>query len=48
VIIPQGEVARTLTAGLARFDKEARLMAALREGHTTVELMGLKRQEEAQ
>lgn len=48
VIIPQAEVERTLDEGMARFDKEARMMAALRDGRTTVELMGLKRQEVAQ
>jgi len=48
VIIPQAEVARTLADGEARADKEARMMAALREGRTTVELMGLKRQEVGQ
>lgn len=45
VIIPQAEVERTLAEGQARFDKEARMMEALRAGRTTVELMGLKRQE---
>ncbi|MNF42167.1 4-hydroxy-4-methyl-2-oxoglutarate aldolase [compost metagenome] len=48
VIIPQAEVERTLVDGMARFTKETRMMAALREGRTTVELMGLKRQEVAQ
>lgn len=48
VIIPQTEVARTLADGEARFEKEARMMAALREGSTTVELMGLKRPEVGQ
>lgn len=48
VIIPQAEVERTLDEGMARFDKETRMMAALREGRTTVELMGLKRQEVGQ
>ncbi|WP_044872462.1 dimethylmenaquinone methyltransferase [Pseudomonas sp. LFM046] len=45
VIIPQDEVARTLADGEARAEKESRMMAALREGNTTVELMGLKRPE---
>lgn len=48
VIIPQAEVERTLDEGQARFDKEARMMEALRAGRTTLELMGLKRQEVAQ
>ncbi|SDG93728.1 4-hydroxy-4-methyl-2-oxoglutarate aldolase [Pseudomonas benzenivorans] len=48
VIIPLAEVERTLDEGMARFDKETRMMAALREGRTTVELMGLARQEVAQ
>ncbi|MDH4556254.1 4-carboxy-4-hydroxy-2-oxoadipate aldolase/oxaloacetate decarboxylase [Pseudomonas sp. BN417] len=48
VIIPRAEVERTLAEGEARADKEARMMAALREGRTTVELMGLKRQEVGQ
>ncbi|MOA47389.1 hypothetical protein D3C78_1700180 [compost metagenome] len=48
VIIPQAEVPRTLADGQSRFDKEARMMAALREGRTTVELMGLTGQEVAQ
>lgn len=48
VIIPRAEVERTLAEGMARFDKESRMMAALREGRTTVELMGLKRQEVGQ
>lgn len=45
VIIPQAEVERTLIEGQARFDKEAQMMAALRKGCTTVELLGLKRPE---
>lgn len=48
VIIPQEAVERTLVDGQARFDKEARMMAALREGRTTVELMGLAGKEVAQ
>ncbi|MDH4608076.1 dimethylmenaquinone methyltransferase [Pseudomonas sp. BN102] len=48
VIIPRAEVERTLAEGEARADKEARMMAALREGRTTVELMGLERQEVGQ
>lgn len=48
VIIPQVEVPRTLAEGQVRFDKEARMMAALREGRTTVELLGLKRPEAIQ
>lgn len=48
VIIPQVEVPRTLAEGQARFAKEARMMAALREGRTTVELLGLKRPEAIQ
>ena len=48
VIIPQAEVQRTLANGEARAEKESRMMAALREGSTTVELMGLKRQEVGQ
>lgn len=48
VIIPRAEVERTLVEGEARADKETRMMAALREGRTTVELMGLKREEVGQ
>ncbi|MFZ6044594.1 RraA family protein [Pseudomonas sp. CR3202] len=48
VIIPRAEVERTLAEGEARADNEARMMAALRAGSTTVELMGLKRQEVGQ
>lgn len=47
VIIPLAEVEHTLADGQARFDKEARMMAALREGRTTVELMGLAGKEVA-
>jgi 4-hydroxy-4-methyl-2-oxoglutarate aldolase len=48
VIIPQADVERTLAAGEERADKEAQMMSALREGRTTVEMMGLKRQEVGQ
>ncbi|MBI7310131.1 dimethylmenaquinone methyltransferase [Pseudomonas aeruginosa] len=43
VIVPQAELQRTLREGEARAEKEARMMVALREGRTTVELMGLQR-----
>jgi len=48
VIIPQDAVQRTLADGEARAEKEARMMAALREGRTTVELMGLAGKEVGQ
>lgn len=41
VIIPAAHVQATLTQGQARFDKEARIMDKLRQGETTLGLLGL-------
>jgi 4-hydroxy-4-methyl-2-oxoglutarate aldolase len=41
VVIPGGSIADVVTAGQARADKEAGMFAALREGATTLELLGL-------
>ncbi|ODP32190.1 RraA family protein [Pandoraea sp. ISTKB] len=41
LIIPASQVNDTLARGQARFDKEARVMDRLREGETTVDLLGL-------
>jgi 4-hydroxy-4-methyl-2-oxoglutarate aldolase len=41
LVIPAAHVEYTLTQGQARYDKEAKMMDALREGRSTLELMGL-------
>jgi 4-hydroxy-4-methyl-2-oxoglutarate aldolase len=41
LVIPAVHVANTLAQGQARADKEAKMMDSLREGHSTLELMGL-------
>jgi 4-hydroxy-4-methyl-2-oxoglutarate aldolase len=46
IIIPAAAVERTLREGQKRADKEALFMAKLREGHTTIDLMGLTHAEE--
>ena len=46
IIIPADAVERTLREGQKRADKEAVFMAKLREGQTTMDLMGLSNPEE--
>ena len=41
LVIPASHVERTLTQGQARFEKEAKMMEALTQGRSTLELMGL-------
>ncbi|CAB3974037.1 MULTISPECIES: RraA family protein [Burkholderia] len=41
LVIPAAHVDETLARGQARADKEAKMMDALREGRSTLELMGL-------
>ncbi|AOJ40314.1 dimethylmenaquinone methyltransferase [Burkholderia lata] len=41
LVIPAAHVEETLAQGQIRADKEAKMMDALREGHSTLELMGL-------
>jgi 4-hydroxy-4-methyl-2-oxoglutarate aldolase len=41
LVIPAAHVEHTLTQGQARAAKEAKMMDALREGRSTLELMGL-------
>ncbi|AYQ43934.1 MULTISPECIES: RraA family protein [Burkholderia cepacia complex] len=41
LVIPAAHVEETLARGQARADKEAKMMDALREGRSTLELMGL-------
>lgn len=41
LVIPAAHVAHTLAQGQARADKEARMMQALTQGQSTLELMGL-------
>lgn len=41
IVIPAAYVEVTLAQGQARFEKEARIMDALRNGQTTLELLGL-------
>lgn len=41
IIIPQAHIARTLAEGEARAQKEAQMMQALEQGHSTLELMQL-------
>ncbi|RQR38213.1 dimethylmenaquinone methyltransferase [Burkholderia sp. Bp9143] len=48
LVIPAAHVDATLAQGQARADKEATLMNALREGHSTLELMGLTNWRNAQ
>ncbi|MFT3811819.1 MAG: dimethylmenaquinone methyltransferase [Acidovorax sp.] len=43
LVIPAAHAARTLADGQARADKEARMMEALVQGQSTLELMGLTR-----
>ena len=43
IVIPAAQVEATLTRGRARFDKEVRMMEQLRNGQTTLELLGLTR-----
>ncbi|MNP27749.1 hypothetical protein D3C76_1206760 [compost metagenome] len=46
IIIPAAAVERTLQEGQKRADKEAVFMNKLRDGRTTIELMGLAYPEE--
>lgn len=46
IIIPNAAIGRTLQEGQMRADKETAFMAKLREGHTTMQLMGLAYPEE--
>lgn len=48
IVIPASYVAATLAQGQARFEKEARIMDELRDGRTTLELLGLARWRENQ
>ncbi|MBK1822290.1 RraA family protein [Burkholderia orbicola] len=48
IVIPASCVAATLAQGQARFEKEARIMDELRNGRTTLELLGLARWRENQ
>ncbi|HIH2749829.1 dimethylmenaquinone methyltransferase [Burkholderia aenigmatica] len=48
LVIPAAHVEETLVQGQARADKEAKMMDALREGRSTLELMGLTRWRAAQ
>ncbi|VWB49224.1 diguanylate cyclase [Burkholderia lata] len=48
LVIPAAHVGETLAQGQARADKEAKMMDALREGSSTLELMGLTRWRAAQ
>ncbi|MEX5611270.1 dimethylmenaquinone methyltransferase [Pseudomonas protegens] len=41
IIIPQAHIGRTLAEGEARAQKEAQMMQALEQGHSTLELMQL-------
>ncbi|KHK55897.1 dimethylmenaquinone methyltransferase [Ralstonia sp. A12] len=41
LVIPADHVAQTLTQGQVRADKEAKMMSALQQGKSTLELMGL-------
>lgn len=41
LVIPAAHVQATLTQGQARFEKEAKMMEALTQGQSTLELMGL-------
>jgi len=41
LVIPAAHVEHTLARGQARFDKEAKMMEALTQGQSTLELMGL-------
>jgi len=41
LVIPAAHVEHTLAQGQARFDKEAKMMEALTQGQSTLELMGL-------
>jgi 4-hydroxy-4-methyl-2-oxoglutarate aldolase len=41
LVIPVAHVERTLAQGQARADKEAKVMEALTQGKSTLELMGL-------
>jgi 4-hydroxy-4-methyl-2-oxoglutarate aldolase len=43
VVVPAAHVEATLRKGQARFDKEARIMEELRQGKTTLDLLGLSR-----
>lgn len=47
LVIPAAHVDHTLTQGQARADKEAKMMEALQEGKSTLELMGLTSWREA-
>ncbi|MDN7878919.1 RraA family protein [Burkholderia aenigmatica] len=48
LVIPVARVGGTLAQGQSRADKEAKMMDALREGRSTLELMGLTRWRAAQ
>jgi 4-hydroxy-4-methyl-2-oxoglutarate aldolase len=48
LVIPAAHVGETLSQGQARADKEAKMMDALREGRSTLELMGLTNWREQQ
>ena len=41
VVVPGAAVADVINAGRVRARKEAEMFEALRQGHTTVELLGL-------
>ncbi|MBB3259753.1 4-hydroxy-4-methyl-2-oxoglutarate aldolase [Paraburkholderia bannensis] len=48
LVIPAAHVGETMAQGQARADKEAKMMDALREGRSTLELMGLTNWREPQ
>lgn len=48
LVIPAAYVEHTLTEGQARADKEAKMMEALTQGRTTLELMGLTKWRDVQ
>ena len=48
VIVPSGSFAQVLNAAQARAEKEAQFMEKLRNGATTVELLGLQQHRQAQ
>lgn len=47
IILPAAQVPACLVRGQARFEKEARIMDALRQGQTTLDLLGLSRWRDA-
>lgn len=48
VVVPAAQVEATLARGQARFEKEARMMDELRQGRTSLDLMGLAQWRPAQ